>query len=480
MNTLIVHVVAARGLHIKAAKPVDVYCSLATSGKGPWKSKVSTNTMRIDPQRHEQSAELRWDEHCEFQLNNTDTKMVVHINHKTVFGTTETLGELVLQISQMARFQPPVWFQLTKAGSADQQHGLTPTQNNRERGQILLGFQFSNVLSTKGAASISNTSLDRTGKEKKINRIKRKMQQFGRKTIGGAGEDGTGNDDAKSLTSISIAAGQFSFSRRSSISSTNSGVLAFTPSPNPTPIPDEQEIRTKTQTTAVNLTAINSSTAPDQLSMHSITSGGASDFFTHYQQQQHCRQITPSNVSSNQQHLLQPNIQQNSMSARSSLSACSGKLGQHNETPISSEKIRVTMRQKAEQLLHLRALTGGVGNSATKKQQRQRQIDFNNQQLHDLEHQAQNSRRDSVASSSGFVSFGSGQLSTLNEDTSPEHLLNVIKHLRNELLKKEQRIRDLEQYTDKLVNKVMMSNPELLQSSPKLGASNNKTTHRKC
>jgi len=32
-------------------------------GKGAWKSKVSTNQLRLDPSIPE--AELKWDEHCE-------------------------------------------------------------------------------------------------------------------------------------------------------------------------------------------------------------------------------------------------------------------------------------------------------------------------------------------------------------------------------------------------------------------------------
>lgn len=55
------------------------------------------------------------------------------------------------------------------------------------------------------------------------------------------------------------------------------------------------------------------------------------------------------------------------------------------------------MRQKAEQLLQLRALTGGGNSSAKKQTAEQREMD----------------RRDSIASSSGFVSFGSGQLGAL-------------------------------------------------------------------
>ena len=72
------------------------------------------------------------------------------------------------------------------------------------------------------------------------------------------------------------------------------------------------------------------------------------------------------------------------------------------------------MRQKAEQLLQLRSLAG----TSSKKQQQSSE----EQQRHDpdfgfpdqlADGRKQRSRRDSVASSSGFVSFGSGQLGAL-------------------------------------------------------------------
>ena len=64
------------------------------------------------------------------------------------------------------------------------------------------------------------------------------------------------------------------------------------------------------------------------------------------------------------------------------------------------------MRQKAEQLLQLRGLTGG--NSSSKKQNSTRQ------ELSEFPDFADKlNRRDSLGSSSGFVSLGSGQLGVL-------------------------------------------------------------------
>uniref|UniRef100_A0A1I8AYR8 C2 domain-containing protein n=1 Tax=Meloidogyne hapla TaxID=6305 RepID=A0A1I8AYR8_MELHA len=256
-NTLVVHVVSARGLHVKGGKVVDVYCSLSTMGKGAWKSKVSTNQLRLDPSIPE--SELKWDEQCEFQLNETDTKLVIHINHKTSFGTTETLGEYIFQLERMPRVQPLAWFKLSKAGSA-----LNPntSTSNKDRGQIQLGFQFSNSLGNRGSTSVSNMSLNKIDKglfgiflflkilylEGKLNRLRRKMQQIGRKATGMDDTISNQGDDSQSFASVSINnhLGNHYGSddhRRSSLLSTNSGAhLAFSsPSPNPSAqlLPDD-------------------------------------------------------------------------------------------------------------------------------------------------------------------------------------------------------------------------------------------------
>lgn len=72
------------------------------------------------------------------------------------------------------------------------------------------------------------------------------------------------------------------------------------------------------------------------------------------------------------------------------------------------------MRHKAEQLIQLRALAGGGGTA--RKQQKQRTMEAannNNNYLESDHQQPTHSRHNSLASSSGFVSFGSGQLSSL-------------------------------------------------------------------
>src|SRR4051812_39240476 len=83
------------------------------------------------------------------QLADTDTEMHLHVNHKTVLGTTETLGQVVLPLESMARYQPPAWFRLTKKHS-----------EHKDRGQIQLEYQFSNKI----GSSISNFSLNKIEK----------------------------------------------------------------------------------------------------------------------------------------------------------------------------------------------------------------------------------------------------------------------------------------------------------------------------
>lgn len=82
-------------------------------------------------------------------MTEADTEIHIHVNFKTVFGSTETLGQLVLKIDQMSRYQPPVWFKLTKKNDA-----------SKEKGQIQLEYQFENKI----PSSVSNFSLNKIEK----------------------------------------------------------------------------------------------------------------------------------------------------------------------------------------------------------------------------------------------------------------------------------------------------------------------------
>lgn len=75
--------------------------------------------------------------------------MHIHVNCKTIFGTTELLGQVVFGVEQMARYQPPTWFRLVKRAN-----------DTKERGFIQLEYQFAN----KFGSSISNMSLNKIEK----------------------------------------------------------------------------------------------------------------------------------------------------------------------------------------------------------------------------------------------------------------------------------------------------------------------------
>lgn len=87
-------------------------------------------------------------------MTELDSEIHIHINHKTVFGSTETLGQLVLKVDQMVRYHPPNWFKLTKKHD-----------ESKEKGFIQLEYQFEN----KFASSVSNFSLNKIEKGKNFN-----------------------------------------------------------------------------------------------------------------------------------------------------------------------------------------------------------------------------------------------------------------------------------------------------------------------
>ncbi|CAD5208998.1 unnamed protein product [Bursaphelenchus okinawaensis] len=133
-----------------------------------------------------------------------------------------------------------------------------------------------------------------------------------------------------------------------------------------------------------------------------------------------------------------------------SISQCSVNMAEENSNLDKVKKnFTAKIRQKADKLLN------GGPNRQSMLSIDEALLDMPTSKLH--------SRAQSIASSSGFASNGGGGiLDGLNDNTSNEHLLNVIKQLRKELELKENRIRDLEDYTGKLLSRIMDVNPDLL------------------
>jgi hypothetical protein len=87
--------------------------------------------------------------------------------------------------------------------------------------------------------------------------------------------------------------------------------------------------------------------------------------------------------------------------------------------------------------------------------------EFNDSSPNSQSNHADNSRPQSIGSSSGFGSLISSV--NQNDSTSREHLIGLIDHLRNELQQKERRILDLEDYTGRLLSKIIDKYPDILQ-----------------
>lgn len=76
-------------------------------------------------------------------------------------------------------------------------------------------------------------------------------------------------------------------------------------------------------------------------------------------------------------------------------------------------------------------------------------------------HHGENSRPHSVGSSSGFASVL--YPGDLNGNMPKEYLLSIIDQLEKELRTKERRISDLEDYTGRLLTKIIDKYPDILQ-----------------
>jgi hypothetical protein len=431
-NNLVVRVLRAQGLQLKNHKSLDIYVSLRTSGKGlQYKSKVDTNICTTT------DGSAIWDESCEFSLSELENELQVGICHKGKLGTKESLGTLNFDLTLLPQFQPPKAFRLTKKGN-----------DEKDRGVIFLGFEFSNKI----GSSISNFSLNTIGgfKEKRLDKLKRKMH-LGKKK----------NKDAMSLASVSL-------SRKSSFSSVTSA-LAFT------------------------------SPSPNQMRRHDSFnggSGGKQHFDNIYEpqhnsphQQQHQLNISTSSHSHSNNSNSSGIENFSTSTGRPQLSPQPSISSMKSEAPRSSSPpkgLRSKMREKAEKWLHVKPGrrmssdnfndgSSSVSNFPMGSSNDKHSLGAGDAVRHRNSFAVPSatsnnmtsiplSRPTSIASSSGFASLGSQNVNTsLNETTSPEYLLKVVEHLRKELHQKDAKIRDLQEYLDKLLSRVIEKHPDILQ-----------------
>uniref|UniRef100_A0A0R3RY26 FIP-RBD domain-containing protein n=1 Tax=Elaeophora elaphi TaxID=1147741 RepID=A0A0R3RY26_9BILA len=146
-NNLVVTVVSARGLTLKSHNKLEAFVNLIISGKGNWKSKVQTDIIRT-------TADCRWDQRCEFTLNDMDSTLTAIVNHRTVLGTTDCIGAVELPLHSLVHVRMPTWYRLCKKGKYD-----SNGQQTKYRGEICLKFEFTNKVCTTTTKNLSASSL---------------------------------------------------------------------------------------------------------------------------------------------------------------------------------------------------------------------------------------------------------------------------------------------------------------------------------
>ncbi|CAD5213854.1 unnamed protein product [Bursaphelenchus xylophilus] len=378
-NTLIVHIIRVRDVPTKNGRALDSYCSLNLIGHSKFRAKVDTNTTRLE------NGVCDWNEHLEFNVNETFSELLINIKYKAKLGNAETLATKSFRLADMPKTQSAKWYDLHKKGKEDML-----------RGQILMSYEFSNQFNT----SISQFSLNEIEKENKMDKFKRHIPFRNKKKA---------QLDRASMASYAI-------SRRSSICS-NSSAIAFSPIASPHP---QQEL----QFESPQSTPSDPHPAFADVPLNRDVSARSSAMLSAF-----------------------PNPKEDTISQYSM------NIAEENANPDSGKKNFATkLRQKADKLLN-----------RNHNRQSVLSVDDNLDEANSKRH----SRAQSIASSSGFASNGGpGILDDLSDNTSKEHLLNVIRHLRKELQLKENRIRDLEEYTGGLLSRIMESNPDLLQVPP--------------
>ncbi|VDK75003.1 unnamed protein product [Cylicostephanus goldi] len=136
---------SARGLYLKNHVTLDAFATVVLHGKGSLRSRAITEVTNTE-------GDCRWDEHCEFKLNDKSSHITITVSHKTKFGGADVIGKCEIPIEQAKRVGGHMWFALKKRKDDD-----------KYRGEIQLQFTFSYE---KPSLSISNTSLNKIEKGK--------------------------------------------------------------------------------------------------------------------------------------------------------------------------------------------------------------------------------------------------------------------------------------------------------------------------
>ncbi|KIH51982.1 C2 domain protein [Ancylostoma duodenale] len=146
-GTIVTDVGNARGLYLKNHVNLDAFATVVLHGKGSLRSRAITEQVNTE-------GDCRWDEHCEFKLNEKSTHITVTVQHKTKFGGADVIGKCEIPLDQAKKIGGHMWFALKKKKDDD-----------KYRGEIQLQFSFTYE---KPSLSISNSSLNKIEKGTRI------------------------------------------------------------------------------------------------------------------------------------------------------------------------------------------------------------------------------------------------------------------------------------------------------------------------
>uniref|UniRef100_A0A1I7XP74 Nuclear pore complex protein Nup85 n=1 Tax=Heterorhabditis bacteriophora TaxID=37862 RepID=A0A1I7XP74_HETBA len=154
-NTLLVNVGCARGLFLKNHGSLDAFATVVLQGRGSMRSRATTEQIHTE-------GDCRWDENCEFKINEKSTHLTISVQHKTRIGGSDLIGRCEVPLEQARRLGGQMWFPLKKRKDDD-----------KYRGEIQLNFTFTYE---KPSLSISNVSLNKIEKDGMLDKMKRKIK----------------------------------------------------------------------------------------------------------------------------------------------------------------------------------------------------------------------------------------------------------------------------------------------------------------
>ncbi|CAJ0573122.1 unnamed protein product, partial [Mesorhabditis spiculigera] len=155
-NTLLVSVLNARGLYLKGHATMDALVTVTMHGKGSLRSRAVTEHLQTE-------GDCRWDEHMEFKISDPAANLIICAQHKSRIGRNDVIGRVEIPLDQARGIRGEHWYPLRKKASED-----------KYRGEVQLRFEFR---FEKSQLSVSNQSLNTIGhKESVMDKIKGKIK----------------------------------------------------------------------------------------------------------------------------------------------------------------------------------------------------------------------------------------------------------------------------------------------------------------